>query len=113
MDIKDDKMKGIGAFRRSLFICSLVLLGLVLATAPALAQDKKPNILVIWADDIGRDNISAYTQHRQDCQRRRSVHRLLCGAELHCRPIVFHHRPASVSCGPVKGRHARREAGHQ
>jgi arylsulfatase len=29
-------------------------------TAPAYAQDQ-PNILVIWGDDIGRSNISAYT----------------------------------------------------
>ena len=27
----------------------------------ALAQTRKPNILVIWGDDIGRDNISAYS----------------------------------------------------
>ena len=25
------------------------------------AQDAKPNILVIWGDDIGQSNISAYT----------------------------------------------------
>ena len=61
MDIKEDKMKRIGAFRRSVAVCSLVLLGFVLATAaPALAQDK-PNIVVIWGDDIGQSNISAYT----------------------------------------------------
>jgi hypothetical protein len=30
---------------------------LALAQAPA----KKPSILVIWGDDIGRDNISAYS----------------------------------------------------
>jgi len=29
-------------------------------TAPASAQDRKPNILVIWGDDIGQFNISAY-----------------------------------------------------
>jgi arylsulfatase len=38
-----------------------VALGL-LAAAPmdALAQDKKPNILIIWGDDIGQFNVSAY-----------------------------------------------------
>ena len=29
--------------------------------ATAHAQDQKPNILVIWGDDVGQSNISAYT----------------------------------------------------
>jgi arylsulfatase A-like enzyme len=33
----------------------------VAAGVPALAADKKPNILVIWGDDIGQSNVSAYT----------------------------------------------------
>jgi len=33
----------------------------VMLAAPAWAQDEKPNILVIWGDDIGQSNISAYT----------------------------------------------------
>ena len=33
---------------------------LVCAVSPAQAADKKPNILVIWGDDIGIHNISAY-----------------------------------------------------
>jgi arylsulfatase len=32
----------------------------LLAYLPAGAQQKKPNILVIWGDDIGWDNVSAY-----------------------------------------------------
>src|SRR4249920_2015837 len=32
------------------------------AIAPAQAADKKPNILIIWGDDIGQFNISAYNQ---------------------------------------------------
>ncbi|MEP5812485.1 MAG: sulfatase-like hydrolase/transferase, partial [Roseibium sp.] len=32
-----------------------------LVSAPASAQDAKPNILVIWGDDVGQSNISAYT----------------------------------------------------
>ena len=32
----------------------------LLLAVPAAAQDK-PNILVVWGDDIGRSNISAYT----------------------------------------------------
>ena len=31
-----------------------------IAAGSATAQDKKPNILVIWGDDIGVHNISAY-----------------------------------------------------
>jgi len=33
---------------------------LICAVSPAQAADKKPNILVIWGDDIGIHNISAY-----------------------------------------------------
>jgi arylsulfatase len=41
----------------------LALLGLGLAImTPAVAASKKPNILVIWGDDIGGFNISAYNQ---------------------------------------------------
>jgi arylsulfatase len=36
-------------------------LALIAAAVPASAQDK-PNILVIWGDDIGQSNISAYTK---------------------------------------------------
>lgn len=33
----------------------------VMLAVPAWAQEDKPNILVIWGDDIGQSNISAYT----------------------------------------------------
>jgi arylsulfatase A-like enzyme len=39
------------------FLLVAILFGIV----PALAEEKKPNILVIWGDDIGQSNISAYT----------------------------------------------------
>ncbi len=42
-------------------VWSLLLACLVWAW-PAVAQDKKPNILIIWGDDIGYWNISAYNQ---------------------------------------------------
>jgi arylsulfatase len=34
------------------------LIGVIVAPQSAAAQDKKPNILVIWGDDIGLTNIS-------------------------------------------------------
>ena len=43
---------------RALFaLCSIVLL-----SSAALAAGKKPNILVLWGDDIGYWNVSAYNQ---------------------------------------------------
>ncbi len=42
------------------FLRSTALLALVLATCTAQAEAKKPNILVIWGDDVGVHNISAY-----------------------------------------------------
>jgi arylsulfatase len=33
-----------------------------LATGHAMAQSDKPNILVIWGDDIGQSNVSAYSR---------------------------------------------------
>ncbi|MDK3073758.1 arylsulfatase [Sedimentitalea sp. JM2-8] len=38
-----------------------VLACAVSLAVPAWAQDEKPNILVIWGDDVGQSNISAYT----------------------------------------------------
>ena len=35
---------------------------LILAFAPAFAQDKPLNFLMIWGDDIGYWNLSAYNQ---------------------------------------------------
>ena len=52
--------------RLSLILTSL-LLTLQFSTAPAKAQgsekadQSKPNILVIWGDDVGQSNISAYS----------------------------------------------------
>jgi len=37
-----------------------ILVGVALIASPAVAADK-PNILVIWGDDVGQSNISAYT----------------------------------------------------
>lgn len=40
----------------------MLAMTLVAATLPAHAQQSKPNILIIWGDDIGGFNISAYNQ---------------------------------------------------
>ncbi|MGD8616331.1 MAG: arylsulfatase, partial [Gammaproteobacteria bacterium] len=39
----------------------LTVFAVVVAGVPAQGAEKKPNILVIWGDDIGQSNISAYT----------------------------------------------------
>lgn len=39
----------------------LTLMGVLFLTVFSLTAQKKPNILVIWGDDIGQSNISAYT----------------------------------------------------
>jgi len=44
---------------KSLFVAALAL-GVAVASHCAMAQDKKPNILVIFGDDIGLNNVSAY-----------------------------------------------------
>ena len=41
-------------------LITTVMCGLVAIAATASAQTKKPNILVIWGDDIGQFNVSAY-----------------------------------------------------
>jgi arylsulfatase len=43
-----------------LFVLMLVALLAALWFGPALAQGSKPNILVIWGDDIGQFNVGAY-----------------------------------------------------
>lgn len=49
-----------GRWLRPLKQAAAVACAVTLA-APAWAQEDKPNILVIWGDDIGQSNISAYT----------------------------------------------------
>ena len=45
---------------RTTSIFMLLLCGLCLSVSTAYAANKKPNIVVIWGDDIGESNISAY-----------------------------------------------------
>ena len=44
---------------RRLLVIGYILVPVVIGS-PVMAQEKKPNILVIWGDDIGVHNISAY-----------------------------------------------------
>ncbi|AEI95973.1 arylsulfatase [Roseobacter sp. OBYS 0001] len=48
-------------FTKQLTIKALAVAAVTLASSAAMAQDEKPNILVIWGDDVGQSNISAYT----------------------------------------------------
>jgi arylsulfatase len=41
-------------------VLCFTLLAVLWVIGPALAEQKKPNILIIWGDDIGQFNISAY-----------------------------------------------------
>ncbi|MFZ4286224.1 hypothetical protein [Variovorax sp. HJSM1_2] len=49
---------------RSLFICFLMLVALMLGYVSPAAAQKKPHILVIFGGDVGQSNISAYTRAR-------------------------------------------------
>ena len=42
-------------------LAALGLLSLTFVSGPALAADKMPNIVIIWGDDIGLSDISAYS----------------------------------------------------
>ncbi len=42
--------------------CVLIVPGIASAQSPSPSSGKKPNILIIWGDDIGYWNISAYNQ---------------------------------------------------
>ena len=46
--------------KKAILTALIFLVFLAWTTAPGLSQDK-PNILVIWGDDVGQSNISAYT----------------------------------------------------
>ena len=77
---------------------------------------EQPNILIIWGDDIGYWNISAYNRGMMGyrtpnidriAQRRRALHRLLRAAKLHGWARGLHHRADPLPHGPDQGRAAR------
>jgi arylsulfatase len=47
--------------KSTLLLVLLLMVTFVLTVGAALAASEKPNIVVIWGDDIGQSNISAYT----------------------------------------------------
>ena len=80
----------------------------------------KPNILVIWGDDIGISNLTllqrrpdglSHAQHRPHRQRGHAVHRLLRRAKLHRRPGGVHQRAERVPHRHEQSRRARCDIG--
>ena len=83
---------------------------------------KKPNILVIWGDDIGISNLSCYSHGLMGYQTPNidrlakegdDVYRLLWGAELHRRPVVLYHRPECLPYRFVQSRNSWRSDRHE
>jgi hypothetical protein len=68
----------------------LIAVGILFLAGAAAAQDK-PNILVIWGDDIGQSNISAYTMG-------------LVGYEMYGRSLVLYLRAKRIPHRPFQGR---------
>ena len=65
----------------------------------------KPNILVIWGDDVGITNLSCYSDGLMG-YRTPNIDRI-AAEELHRRSGGLHHRSEPLSHGPDQGRCAR------
>jgi arylsulfatase len=51
-----------GPYTKIVFASLAAIAAATLTTAPALAQQQqRPNIVIIWGDDIGQSNVSAYS----------------------------------------------------
>jgi hypothetical protein len=80
----------------------------------AEAQEKKPNFVIIWGDDIGITDVSAYskglmgfhTQNIDSIANQNDLHRLLRGTELHRGTLDLHHRPDRDSHWPQQSWHS-------
>ncbi len=111
------KMSPRSLFRRSVAPIVAAFALTALSAVSAVAQDKKPNILVIMGDDIGMWNIGAYSrgmmagtdaEPRQARQGRHAVHRLLRRGKLHGGSRQLHHRRAADPHRHDHGRPGRR-----
>ena len=81
----------------------LALITAVTTSLPANAQQQqKPNIVIIWGDDIGISDVSAYSHGLMGfktpnidriASEGHDIHRLLWRAKLHRRPGLVHYRP--------------------
>ena len=48
---------------KMIVLLAVIVVGVAFIVSPALAaEQKKPNILIIWGDDIGQFNVSAYNR---------------------------------------------------
>ena len=120
-DFRTDRSRKARKLLRTLLATALVATSLSpLARSPAMAQQAntaKPNILVIFGDDIGQTNISAYADGLvgyktpnidRIAKEGMMLHRLLCREQLHGGSLDLHHRADLPADRAVQGRHSRR-----
>ena len=91
------------------FTLLAALSALALVAGTAVARQKKPNIVIIWGDDIGQSNVSAYSHGLMGTKPRTSIGSLKRGCAL---PIVMANKaarrgerrssPASVAIAPAR-----------
>jgi len=87
---------------------ALALIFASLGVSDALAQAKKPNILVIFGDDIGQTNISAYS-HGVMGYKTPNIDRIAREGMMFtdyyagrvARPVAHRSSPARQVCGPA------------
>ena len=85
------------------------LVAIVMAGAGSVVGQAQPNILVIWGDDVGQSNISAYTMGVMG-YRTPNIDRIanegmiftdyIRRAELHRRSVIVHHGAERISDWP-------------